>query len=267
VGDAQRGLQIQAEYTSGGDKMHMCYGFDFLSPAAPTGTHFAEILDRYEKIVSDGWACWAFSNHDVERHASRWGLSEAAIRAYAALLLSLRGSVCLYQGEELGLPEAEIAFEDLRDPYGIRFWPKFKGRDGCRTPMPWAEGNTHGGFSEGKPWLPMPQAHLARAAARQEGDEGSTLGFYRAMLAFRKHHPALAKGGLRLLEAREDYLAILREHEGAKILAAFNLSGKPLSEALPEGRWTQDARAPFASASEGKNMTLPPWHAYFATAG
>ena len=66
------------------------------------------------------------------RHITRWGLTDAATRAYATLLLCLRGSVCLYQGEELGLPEADIGFDDLQDPYGIEFWPEFKGRDGCR---------------------------------------------------------------------------------------------------------------------------------------
>ena len=72
VGDAQRGMEIQAEYTSGGDKVHMCYSFDFLSNAAPTGTRIADVLTRYEAGIGDGWACWAFSNHDVVRHASRW---------------------------------------------------------------------------------------------------------------------------------------------------------------------------------------------------
>ena len=92
--------------------------------------------------AADGWACWAFSNHDVERHATRWSLDAAQLRVYLALLLSLRGSVCLYQGEELGLTEAYVPYEDLQDPYGKRFWPKFRGRDGCRTPMVWLERHT-----------------------------------------------------------------------------------------------------------------------------
>src|SRR5690606_5593907 len=96
-------------------------------------------------VAEDGWACWAFSNHDVARHVSRWSLSAEAARAYLVLLMCLRGSVCIYQGEELGLPEAELAFEDLRDPYGIEFWPAYKGRDGCRTPMPWDPDERHAG--------------------------------------------------------------------------------------------------------------------------
>jgi alpha-glucosidase len=84
---------------------------------------------------------------------------------FCGLLLCLRGSVCLYQGEELGLTEAYVAYEDLQDPYGIRFWPNYKGRDGCRTPIPWISDNQNGGFSDAKPWLPMAVEHLHRAVA------------------------------------------------------------------------------------------------------
>jgi glycosidase len=98
-------------------------------------------LERFNTVVGDGWPCWALSNHDCERSASRWGgtpPNPRLLRLAAAFQASLRGTVCLYQGEELGLPEAQLAFEDLQDPYGITMWPEFKGRDGCRTPMPWA---------------------------------------------------------------------------------------------------------------------------------
>lgn len=135
VGDAQRGLEIMGEYTRGGDRVHMCYAFEFLSGVEPTADRFVEVLGHVDDVASDGWACWAFSNHDVTRHASRWNLSPAAQRLFATLMMCLRGSVCIYQGEELGLPEAEVGFEDLQDPYGIQFWPEYKGRDGCRTPL------------------------------------------------------------------------------------------------------------------------------------
>ncbi len=265
VGDAQRGAEIQAQYTSGGDKVHMCYSFEFLSNANPSGSYFAEKLQNFEDIAGDGWACWAFSNHDVVRHASRWNLSEGAIRVYAALLLSLRGSACLYQGEELGLTEAYVAFEDLQDPYGIRFWPKFRGRDGCRTPMVWVQDNRNGGFSDAKPWLPVAMEHLDRAASTQAHDEGSTLSFYRAMLAFRRANPVLAKGSLSVVEARDDYLALLREHEGTRMFCAFNLGEAAQTVTLPDGAW-QDAGAPFTYGTEN-GITLPPFQAYFACSG
>jgi len=263
VGDAQRGTEIQAQYTDGGDKVHMCYGFDFLSPKPLTGTRVAEVLGHYESIVRDGWACWAFSNHDVVRHVTRWNLNEDATRLYAALLLSLRGTVCLYQGEELGLTEAYVAFEDLHDPYGIRFWPKFKGRDGCRTPIPWVQDNRNGGFTDGKPWLPLAMEHLGRAVMGQAGQVGSTLNFYRAMLALRKTHPAFAKGSLSVLEARDDYIAMIREYDGARIFCAFNLSDRDQTASLPDGDWHQDPNAPFNSTADGGTITLPPWQAWF----
>ncbi|MCX7644969.1 MAG: alpha-amylase family glycosyl hydrolase [Rhodobacteraceae bacterium] len=267
VGDDQRGLEIQAEYTSGGDKVHMCYGFEFLSPVVPTGTRIREVLDRYEEVVGDGWACWAFSNHDVVRHPTRWNLPEPAVRLYAALLLTLRGTVCLYQGEELGLTEANVAFEDLRDPYGIAFWPKFRGRDGCRTPIPWVQDNRNGGFSEARPWLPVAVEHLDRAVSRQELDPASTLAFYRAMIAFRKAHPVLAKGTLTIVEARDEVLSLVRAQGGTRLFAAFNLSGAPQQVALPAGTWTAAAGSPFAVRADGAAVRLGAWEAYFATGG
>jgi alpha-glucosidase len=134
----------------------------------------------------------------VVRHASRWGAferdPERYLRIVAAVLFSLRGSVCIYQGEELGLPEADIGYEDLQDPYGIRFWPKFKGRDGCRTPMVWASNLPNGGFTTGKPWLPVPDIHRAMAVDTQQGREGSVYEFYRDFLEFRRGYPVFAKG-------------------------------------------------------------------------
>ena len=267
VGDAQRGTEIQAQYTSGGDKVHMCYSFDFLSSATPTGSHIAEVLQHSEQVIADGWACWAFSNHDVVRHPTRWNLSEDARRLYAALLMCLRGSVCLYQGEELGLTEAYVAFEELQDPYGIRFWPKFKGRDGCRTPIPWVQDNRNGGFSDGKPWLPVEMEHLSRAVTSQTAAPDSTLAFYRAMIAFRARHPALAKGSLAVVAARDDLLALIRSHEGVRILCVFNLSDTEQTLPLPDGDWRADETAPFHARLANDEITLPPFQAFFGLSG
>lgn len=259
VGDAQYGLEIQAQYTSGGDKVHMCYSFEFLSGLTPTAERIGEVLTEYEAKIGDGWACWAFSNHDVVRHVSRWNLSPGAQRCYAALLLSMRGSVCLYQGEELGLTEAYVPYEHLQDPYGIRFWPKFKGRDGCRTPMPWVNDNHNGGFSDGKPWLPMAMEHLANSVADQSRDDDSVLAFYRRMLAFRASEPALAKGDFTLLTAADGRLVFTRTHAGRTVLCAFNLTDTERHFELPQGSWAP-LPAPFAQTGP----TLGPWQALFA---
>ena len=266
VGESHKSIALQAEYTSCGDRLHMAYSFTFLSQQRPDGARFGEVLTEFGREAEDGWACWAFSNHDVARHRSRWQLDEDGVRLYAALLLCLRGSVCLYQGEELGLTEAYVPFEDLQDPYGIRFWPKFRGRDGARTPIPWTTDSPNGGFSTAKPWLPVAVEHLQHAVVKQDADEGSILNFYRAMLQFRKGQPALVRGSVALHRADEAVLAFVREHEGTRLFCAFNLTGSGQPIDLPEGAW-QAEHAPFTAVESAGGVHLPPHQAYFARAG
>ncbi len=264
VGESQRGTEVQAEYTSGGDKLHMCYDFAFLSNAFPSGLHVDTVMEDFDRIATDGWACWAFSNHDVIRHRSRWGLSPEHARVATAMMMSLRGTVCIYQGEELGFTEADVSFEDLQDPYGKRFWPKFKGRDGCRTPMAWVSDNANGGFTEGTPWLPVAPEHVSASMAAQQADAGSMLAFYRQLIAFRKTLPALLKGSFVPVAAEETFLSFIRDHDGEQIFCAFNLSETPRQVSLPDGDWAQVDGAPFASTFTVGGITLPPYQAAFA---
>ncbi len=236
IGDGPRSLQTMAAYTSGGDKLHMCYTFDFLSPIF-TARHFRQRIEAFEAIAGDGWPCWAFSNHDVMRQVSRWaawGEHDQLARLAAGILLSLRGSISLYEGEELGLTEAELRFEDLADPYGIRFWPEFKGRDGCRTPMVWESNAPNGGFSTAaKTWLPVPEEHIARAANHQIGDNDSVLARYREMIRFRHAHPALRDGAIAFLNAPDDVLAFTRDSDGERVACLFNLGHGEATVELP----------------------------------
>ena len=235
VGDAQRGLEIMGQYTAGDDLMQMCYAFEFLAKDQPTASRIVNVMRKVDDVAADGWACWAFSNHDVQRHASRWGLSDAAQRMFATLIMCLKGSVCIYQGEELGLPEAEVAFGDLQDPYGIEFWPEFKGRDGCRTPMVWQPSNDNGGFSQGRPWLPVASEHLSMSVAAQENDPTGLLHHYRKVIQLRQSHPALAIGEHDTLETNGDVLSFTRQHNDQKILCAFNVSDGENDFVLPQG--------------------------------
>lgn len=259
VGDSQRGLEIMGEYTSGNDLMQMCYAFEFLAPEPLTAGFIVQTFDNLAKAAPEGWPCWAFSNHDVMRHVSRWNLSAAGARAHLMALLSLRGSVCLYQGEELGLTEAEVAFEDLQDPYGIEFWPEFKGRDGCRTPMVWQSDNQNGGFSTGKTWLPVAPAHLARAVATQEADPASLLHFYRKALAFRAAHPALRAGAQTEMRAEDGVLAFRRSAPGEVLWVAINLSDRPTSLTPPVGAWRALGENLGMAAVTGTTLLLEPW--------
>jgi alpha-glucosidase len=272
VGDESRSLRTLAAYTSGGDKLHMCYTFDLLGPQF-SPAHVRGCTEAFEAAVSDGWVCWAFSNHDVVRHVSRWtrpGCDPQAVARFSiALLCCLRGSICLYQGEELGLEEAELAFEDLRDPYGIRFWPGFKGRDGCRTPMVWEAGADNAGFSTGKPWLPVPAGHRARAVDVQDNDPASVLASYRVMLALRGRHPALVRGSIKFLETEGDVLAFMREGDGETLLCVFNFADEPARWSLPS-----DAGAPVAidlgdaaAAVQDNVLSLQPLGCFLARLG
>lgn len=213
--------------------LHMAYTL------APLRAGFSHAVARAlveAAAQPEGWPCWNFSNHDVVRTATRWApdgrLDPAVTRLLLALLLTLRGSACLYQGEELGLPEAELPFEALRDPFGIAFWPDFAGRDGSRTPMPWDPALSHAGFTTGTPWLPVPEAHRPLAVAAQQGSD-STLAFTRAMVGIRRASPALVAGDLLPLDLPAPLLGFDRIGGGQRIRCLFNISADPVP--LPPG--------------------------------
>jgi alpha-glucosidase len=103
-----------------------------------------------------------------------------------AKLLSLKGNVCIYQGEELGLNESSLDYADIRDPFGKRFWPEFKGRDGCRTPMPWIGADKNLGFSKTQPWLPADIGFRDLAVDVQLNDSESNLNFFKRLMHQRK---------------------------------------------------------------------------------
>src|SRR5262245_24506323 len=222
-----------AEYTQPG-RLHMAYSFELLSNDS-SPKHIRATVEKLRKCAPESWPCWTISNHDVERVLSRWGWIGSpphAATQLSALLCALRGSVCVFQGEELGLGEAEVPYESLRDPYGIAFWPAFKGRDGCRTPMPW-DSSDRGGFSSGEPWLPVPRQHLALSVAAQERDPSSALHGFRRLLAWRREQELLISGDIEFLASTDSVLAFRRFDERGALLAAFNLSAHPASVVIP----------------------------------
>lgn len=264
IGDDD-GLARVAEYTAGGDKLHMAYCFDLLGPLKDA-PFLHGVLSRFNQIVGDGWPCWALSNHDCERSATRWGgpnPDPRQLRLMAAFQTSLRGTVCLYQGEELGLPEAQLAYEELQDPYGITMWPEFKGRDGCRTPMPWSADAPQAGFSTaGKTWLPVAAPQRALAVDRQQGRADSLLAFFTQLLHWRRQQPALIHGTLDLLPQDPQVLAFIRADGPQRLLCAFNFSDRPATLALPAG-WT--GATPLTGSGlqgarvEGATLHFEPW--------
>ncbi|ALS32874.1 alpha-glucosidase [Pseudoalteromonas translucida KMM 520] len=230
-------LATMAQYTQGGDKLHMGYSFELLTDDY-SSEYIRTTVQTLEQQMTEGWPCWAFSNHDVERVASRWSdngeINPAQCKMLTALLASLRGSVCMYQGEELGLGEANVAFEDLQDPYGITFWPNFKGRDGCRTPIPWEnEQVDYAGFSENKPWLPVDAAHKSQSVAEQNDDKNSILNAYREFMAWRKTQAVMITGDIEFIQTAEPILAFYRTLNNEKMLCVFNLSAQQATLNLP----------------------------------
>lgn len=228
-------LATMAEYTRPG-RLHMVYSFELLSEDF-SAAYIRSTVEGLEAKLTTGWPCWAISNHDVERVTSRWGKgqhSDALAKQLNTLLCSLRGSICVYQGEELGLTEADVPYEEIRDPYGIAFWPSFKGRDGCRTPMPW-DHSEQAGFTTAKPWLPISPEHKALAVTRQEADAHSVLNSFRALQQWRKKIPALCCGDIQFLDLPEPVLAFIRRYQDDTVLAIFNLGNKPMHVELPGG--------------------------------
>ncbi|MCG8422264.1 MAG: alpha-glucosidase family protein [Proteobacteria bacterium] len=233
---AEEAAKVMAEYTSGSDKLHMGYAFGLLTREFSAG-HIRRVIESMEREIGDGWLCWSLSNHDVARVVTRWGGAgpqPELAKVLSAMLLSLRGSVCIYQGEELGLTEAEIPYHQMQDPYGLNLWPEIKGRDGCRTPMPWTDAEPHAGFSSARPWLPIPDEHRALSVARQEAEADSVLSVFRTFVNWRRGIPALRLGSIELLDVPEPVLAFVRSHEGERILALFNLSATPVPATLPD---------------------------------
>jgi len=204
VGEIVTGdLEVQASYCGQGDGIHCAVNFASVW-ADWDATAWRGLVAGMEEAYADvdaGWPSYVLSNHDNRRHRTRFGGSEARARAAAILLLGLRGTPFLYQGEELGLEDADVPEHLALDP---------GGRDGCRAPIPWTSDEPHGWGPV--PWLPFPPEASTRAASVQRDDPGSVLALYRHVLAVRKASPALRLGRLELLDAPDGVLAFRRVH-------------------------------------------------------
>jgi alpha-glucosidase len=236
VGGEQAAREMR-DYTAPG-RLHSAYGFDFLYADALTPSLVAESASRWPDRSDAGWPSWAFENHDAPRALSRWVAPQHAgqfARTKMLLLAALRGSIILFQGEELGLTQVEVPFELLQDPEAIANWPQTLSRDGVRTPMPWCACEPGHGFTHGRPWLPFGSDHAELSVDRQIADQGSLLHFTRSVLAFRNSHTPLRWGGLEVVEAGEQRLVFDRCRDGRRLRCTFNLSESELPFA-PAGR-------------------------------
>lgn len=262
-------LDVMAQYTGGGDKLHMAYSFNLLT-TENSAHHIRTQVEEFEAKVAGGWASWSVGNHDVVRVRTRWGGNQspaAFAKVVLAMQLSLKGTPCLYQGDELGLTEAEVPYEALQDPVGITFWPDFKGRDGCRTPMPWMCDQPHAGFSSGQPWLPVSDEHAASAVDAALTDADSVLNFARRLIAWRKTVPQLLNGEIAFFHAPEPVLAFRRDLANAdSVFAAFNLGNATMTFDWADAAGCTDLPGSGlpGTAAQGQ-IHLPPFGAWFGT--
>ncbi|MDE0588344.1 alpha glucosidase [Halocynthiibacter sp. C4] len=264
VGDGgQTAIDIMGEYTRGDDRLHMCYSFEMLGPKF-TAAHFRNTIEGFQKGAPDGWPSWSFSNHDVQRHVTRWSeFSENPddlAKQAAAMLMSFEGTIGIYQGEELGLAETELEYSELTDPPGLRFWPENKGRDGCRTPMVWDASEDGAGFSAAKPWLPVKEPQKLRSVNTQTQANDSVLHAYRETIAFRKMSDALVKGSTEFIDLPEPLLAFHRVAEGQTLTCVFNLSKS--SQTVSLGSEAKISGPHNASISDGNLILGPNGFAY-----
>ncbi len=220
-----RPVARMAEYTAGPDRLHTAYSFVFLTGAL-TPSRLARTVTRLRTQAAAAWPSWAFENHDVPRSLTRWCGArprETFARLLIMLLTTLRGTAFLYQGQELGLTQADLPYETLRDPEGLQFWPEYKGRDGCRTPIPWTA------TPPARSWLPIPADHLARNVAAQEADPASLLNWVRGFLAWRRTQAALITGDIHFLDLAPELAAFTR----GDLTLIFNLSEAGITIAFP----------------------------------
>jgi alpha-glucosidase len=251
-------------YGNGHDELHGGFNFVFLNAPFEAEAMRAVVEEVEATLPAGAWPIWTGSNHDVSRLATRWaGGDPDKIRCALLILLTLRGTPFLYQGDEIGLTDGPIAQSDLRDAVGIRFWPYYKGRDAERTPMPWSDG-PGGGFTEAgvRTWLPMADPAQCNVAAQQH-DPDSVLAFTRRAIARRAVSDDLAVGSYRSLPSPEGTWAFQR---GAGTVVVLNMSDSPQEFDGFAGKFDGVAgtivlatdRARERTTQEG-GLTLTPW--------
>jgi alpha-glucosidase len=249
-----------ARLTGPGGPLHMAY-----SLASTRGEFGLPLLRRLvaESGSGAGWTCWTFGNHDTERVATRWGGGDARVAGLAmSLLLTLRGSACVFQGEELALPDAELPFEDMRDPFSLAYWPLYRGRDCSRTPMPWTGTGPYAGFSAARPWLPLPSIHATAAVALQALDRTSPLSAWKRFLRLRNGRAALVRGGVEPLGLPAPLLGFVRAHGQERIACLFNMSGEACE--VPGGLLEGAERLWPTPGDCAQPVEIGPWQALLA---
>ena len=240
---ALQDLHRTVSYLESGDQLHLAHNFVFVDLPWDAEA-FRTSIDDFEALADrTAWPAWFLENHDKPRVATRFDegrLGPARARGALLLLYALRGTPFVYQGQELGLPDAAIPPDRVVD---------VDGRDPVRAPMPWRPPSATGpaaGFSDAEPWLPVVGDAERLNAESQASDEDSALNLVRRLAALRAAAPALQIGAQRTFEAGPDVLAWLREHDGERLLGAVNFGATPRRvDGIPSGADLLLSTAPF----------------------
>jgi alpha-glucosidase len=236
VADKYDAVLIGETWTKDIDELKQYYGEHSNELQMPMDFLFARVdklsAPEFRKQIAGvngvGWPVYVLSNHDIVRAYVRYGdgvHNDAIAKLMAGLYLTLRGTPIMYYGEEIGMTNNDPKRrEDVKDPIGRLGWPKEKGRDGERTPMQWNT-SANAGFSEVKPWLPVPASYKTHNVATELKEPGSILNFYRRVLALRHQDPALRDGEyVALNENDPNVLSYLRRYKDEAVLVALNMS-------------------------------------------
>ena len=212
--------------------VHLPFNFELIENPWDRDTLALLIADYDAAIPEHGWPNWVIGSHDAPRIAARIGERQA--RVAAMLLLTLRGTPTLYQGDEISIGTVDIPPDRIRDPQDLRQPGMGLGRDRSRTPMAW-DASPHAGFSTAEPWLPLHADWRTRNVAAQQADPQSMLTLHRRLLAARRAHPALSLGTLAMHDAPADVLAYERRYGDERLLVVLNLGSAPRRVTLPSG--------------------------------
>ncbi len=221
------------------DEMHLPFNFLLAQLPRRDAAAISRIVEQVESACDGRWPSLVLSNHDIDRACDRFadGAERNTVaKLLAALLLTLRGAPFIYYGEEIAMrTDPPGSIDEVRDPVGRRFWPRYKGRDGVRRPMQW-DASAGAGFTGGTPWLAVTADRDQRNVQRQTSDPDSVLNFYRALLRVRRSNPALASGDFEIVGSSPQVLAYLRREGAEHALVLLNISDQPQDAALDTGR-------------------------------
>jgi len=210
---------------------HLPFNFQLIH-AAWNAREIAALIDEYEDALPEGgWPNWVLGNHDQPRIGARVGPQQA--RVAAMLLLTLRGTPTMYYGDEIGIGKVEIPPEAVQDPWEKNEPGLGLGRDPQRTPMHW-DGSVHGGFTNGRPWLPLDPSFPSCHVEKLRNEPASILMLYRRLIELRRRHLALSVGRYEPVPAQGDILAYERQHAQERFLVALNLGPRPHTLVFPE---------------------------------